>query len=513
MIIDAHVHFPFSLDLPETEWGAWMVRQAARCGIDALIVSDVFIRGSADAGAFPASAALRRANGYAADQAKRNPGKLYFLAYLNPQNPDWEEELERSLAEGAIGIKLWISLKDAKGGLDNTIKVLRKAVGKDLPVVIHTFNRADANSEGEIHISEFAELSQAVPECRLIGAHSGANFRESCGVFSRVSPNTCWDVSGTNPDCALLTYLLREVPAEKVLFGSDGPGRSFVSQLHKVTLAPIPDEAKKMILGPNAVRVFRLPGPFGHEEQPAPGLPAGLPDPREEHYIFCGRWPFFEGPGVTPRELESMLSAQNIEKAFTASFDSIFRLDLLNANREFRRACAGLSRVRPLAVTDPEAKNITDLLSDAAENGDAGVWYSPALLGQDPGSPAAIDFYAKCKERKLRVYLNGRLGDERFRHRALHLRNLGAGNFAGFFKNAPRHDYVIQGVPPLPQEMREDCAFTFERLTDSERGLVSFLSSKPGTKILWGSEFPFREIDQVRLAAAGKPFRGEDVTK
>ena len=61
--------------------------------------------------------------------------------------------------------------------------------------------------------------------------------------------------------------------------------------------------------------------------------------------------------------------------------------------------------------------------------------------------------------------------------------------------------------------MREDCAFTFERLTDSERGLSTFLNSKPSTKILWGSEFPFREIDQVRLAAAGKPFRGEDITK
>ena len=67
-------------------------------------------------------------------------------------------------------------------------------------------------------------------------------------------------------------------------------------------------------------------------------------------------------------------------------------------------------------------------------------------------------------------------------------------------------------VPP-PQGMREDCAFTFERLTDSERGLSTFLNSKPSTKILWGSEFPFREIDQVRLAAAGKPFRGEDITK
>ena len=83
MIIDSHVHFPFSLPLPEEEWGAFLVERAERSGINALIVSDVFIRGSKDAGSYPTSAACRRANAYAADQARRNPGRLYFLAYLN----------------------------------------------------------------------------------------------------------------------------------------------------------------------------------------------------------------------------------------------------------------------------------------------------------------------------------------------------------------------------------------------------------------------------------------------
>ena len=59
MIIDSHVHFPFSMPIPEKEWGKYLVDRAARSGISALIVSDVFIRGSADAGSYPSSAALR----------------------------------------------------------------------------------------------------------------------------------------------------------------------------------------------------------------------------------------------------------------------------------------------------------------------------------------------------------------------------------------------------------------------------------------------------------------------
>ena len=224
MIIDSHVHFPFSLPIPEEDWGRFLVERAALSGISAVIVSDVFIRGRQDAGSYPSSAALRFANSYAAEQARKNPGRLYFLAYLNPQNPDWEEELEKSVTDGAVGVKLWVALKDEKGSLENSVKVLKKAAAKKLPVLIHTFARTEANSPGEVDIAEFVELSNLVPECVLIGGHSGANFRESTGMFRKASANTYWDISGTNPDCSMVPEVVKEAGADRVLFGSDGPG-------------------------------------------------------------------------------------------------------------------------------------------------------------------------------------------------------------------------------------------------------------------------------------------------
>ena len=49
---------------------------------------------------------------------------------------------------------------------------------------------------------------------------------------------------------------MRELGAERVLYGSDAPGRSFASQLAKVDGADIPDDAKRLILGENLKRLL-----------------------------------------------------------------------------------------------------------------------------------------------------------------------------------------------------------------------------------------------------------------
>ena len=502
MIIDSHVHFPFSLPIPDSRWGAWLVERAARNGINALIVSDVFIRGAQDAGAFPASAAIRRANSYAAEQAALNRGRLYFLAYLNPQNPDWPEELEQCIADGAVGIKLWVALKDAQGSLDNTIAVLRKAAEKKLPVLIHVFGRADANSSGEIDIAEFALLSREVPECVLIGGHTGANFRESLGMFDKVSANTYWDISGTNPDCAMAPEIVREAGADKVLFGSDGPGRSFQAQLHKVTLSSLSPKEQEQLLSENILKIYTLPDLYtGALPEFTPEV-SSLQSINEDHFVFCGKWPFFEKKAIAPAELEEKFAQEGISKGFTVELDSMFRIDLLTANREFRSACAALKHLRPLAVVDPEAKNIEALLEDAVQGGNEGVWYSPALLGQAPDSPRALKMYERCAALDLPVFLNCRLGEDRFRHRSLVLHNVEFSDLAGFFQKAPVHNYIIQGVAPQTNVPRSDCRFTFEKLTDTERGIANFLESGGDPSILVrGSEYPFRELEQTRLAA------------
>jgi predicted TIM-barrel fold metal-dependent hydrolase len=49
---------------------------------------------------------------------------------------------------------------------------------------------------------------------------------------------------------------VRELGAERVLYGSDVPGRSFASQLAKAVGADIPDSARELILSGNLKRLL-----------------------------------------------------------------------------------------------------------------------------------------------------------------------------------------------------------------------------------------------------------------
>jgi uncharacterized protein len=49
---------------------------------------------------------------------------------------------------------------------------------------------------------------------------------------------------------------VRELGAERVIYGSDAGGRSFASQLAKVHGADVPDEAKRLILAGNLKRLL-----------------------------------------------------------------------------------------------------------------------------------------------------------------------------------------------------------------------------------------------------------------
>ena len=119
MIIDSHVHFCGNGDPYDPDAGVKLVRNAMRAGIGVCVASHVITTGP-DGGAFPSSAQLRAANDFAAVQVRKNPGRLCFLVYLNPQNPDWELELERGIRNGAVGVKLWVALKNADGTLEET---------------------------------------------------------------------------------------------------------------------------------------------------------------------------------------------------------------------------------------------------------------------------------------------------------------------------------------------------------------------------------------------------------
>ncbi|HOJ20752.1 MAG TPA: amidohydrolase family protein, partial [Armatimonadota bacterium] len=64
------------------------------------------------------------------------------------------------------------------------------------------------------------------------------------------------DTSGGDPEAGVVEYAVRQLGAERVLFGSDVPGRSYGVQLGKVLGAQLTPEQRDLILFGNAERIL-----------------------------------------------------------------------------------------------------------------------------------------------------------------------------------------------------------------------------------------------------------------
>ncbi len=391
MIIDVHVHA-----LPKRGHEDVVSEVVRQCGLNNVSLALVSIGGRISA--FPDEDEVRYSNDEARDFVAKCGGLGQWLAYLNPQNANCKDQLDQYIEEGAVGVKLWCSLKQGDGSLGNAVKFLRYAGEKDMGVLIHTWQVTGRSGEAQITLQEFATLAERCPDTRLVAAHSGGNWRHSIGTLRDDVPNAHVDVSGYYPERGLVEALAGDLGAERVLFGSDLAGRTQASQLAKVTLADITDAEKELIVGKNAARVFKLkdiPPALSGELRPT----EGLPDLTEDHFCFCGSWPFHQGPWVTPDELDAVLAGAGIEKAYTGDFDSLYRQDLERANNRFLEAAGRASRVAPLATMNPRTHNWRSVIR-YLKDGFAGVIVYPYLHNWQLGDPAHAGARARGRGRR-----------------------------------------------------------------------------------------------------------------
>ena len=498
MIVDIHAHpvpgRPDSLSAIQDE--------CRKNGVSRVLISSI-----GHWSQYPPADEVRAANDEARALAEASDGLASWLAYINPQNSDWREELDRALPGGPVGLKLWVSLKDASGNLDNTLTVIRCAAKRKLPVLVHTFQKA-SNFPGEITLEEFAALAERCPAAKLIAAHAGGHWRHSLGILRGRAPNASVDVSGSFPAKGMVEALVRDIGADRVLFGSDILGRSLASQIAKVVFAGIPERAKQRILYKNALAIFG-PAIAAGAPLPAPPLrpPSRSPDFRSDHFCFCGRWPFFETECADPTELDRLLAAQGIDKAYTGDLGSVYRLDLEQANAEFLGAARKARRVAPLATLNPRAHNWRQVIQ-SLRPGIAGAIVFPYLHDWQLDDPAHAGFFRRAAEARIPLWINCRLGDDRFRHCGLACRPVSPEDLIRFGRRAPEKSYVLQGLTAgeicrFLAEMPRDTRFRFEisRLTDHPGALDQMVAVRGTSCLVMGSEFPLRDIRAVRWAA------------
>lgn len=247
-VIDMHAHPPY--DRSQTEP---MLAAARRTGIERLILCSL---GYGDMIPYPPVDEVRHGNEEVVGLIDRHPGFVFGLVYVNPNHSQTRAILEEGLQHpGMVGIKLWISCRDEQGRLDPVYPVLELAAEHGVPVLCHAFYRSGGNLSGELSPTDIAHLAARHPQARLIMAHMGGQWIQGVRAI-RPYPNVWTDFSGGRAYMGSVEFAVRELGADRVLYGSDAFIRAFAAMLAKVAAAELELLDKRRIVWGNSAALF-----------------------------------------------------------------------------------------------------------------------------------------------------------------------------------------------------------------------------------------------------------------
>jgi uncharacterized protein len=196
---------------------------------------------------------LRIQNEWAASTVALAPDRLIGFVYASPNHPELSVELiDEYRQRGFRGVKLWVCQHCDHEGND---PICRRAAELSLPVLQHTWHKATGNLATESPAEHLVTLARRHPEVNFIMAHAGGDWERGLRVVrhqSNIIPDTC----GNDPEAGFVELAVRLLGAERLVFGSDAIGRSFASQMAKITAADIPEADKHLILGGNIMRLM-----------------------------------------------------------------------------------------------------------------------------------------------------------------------------------------------------------------------------------------------------------------
>lgn len=206
---------------------------------------------------YPTFDQCRQANDKVLDLMRREPELAYGFCYVSQDHEEQAvEEIRRCVEAGMVGVKLWVAVKCTD---PRTFPIAEEAVKHDVPILIHSYLRWEEILPQESKPDEIAWLGRKYPGLKIIMAHMALRWREGCdGVAD--CPNIYVDTSGMDPELGSVEYAVEKLGVERVLYGSDAPGRDVLCQIGRVMAADISEADRALILKDNAERLLKIGG-------------------------------------------------------------------------------------------------------------------------------------------------------------------------------------------------------------------------------------------------------------
>ena len=249
-IWDLHCHLSGVSGLTPEERLAQLLRYADRMGIERLCVY-MGMKWSQD----PAPDDLTRQNDEVLRALAKFPDRAFGFVYLSAKHPERSlAELERCVAKGPmVGVKLWVAQRCHAPEID---PIIARAAELRAVIFQHTWFKTNGNYPGESTPDDLVALAKRFPSVPLICGHTGGTWELGIRAI-RGQKNLFADLAGSDPTAGFTEMAVRDLGAERVIYGSDAGGRSFASQLAKVHGAAISEEDKQKILCDNLRGLMR----------------------------------------------------------------------------------------------------------------------------------------------------------------------------------------------------------------------------------------------------------------
>jgi len=208
-------------------------------------------------GFHPSPQQIRFINDATIADVKALPDLYVGLCHVNPENPaDFNvAEIERCVRDNGLkGVKMEATVICRDRRLDPIMETARRL---GVFVLHHAWYQSVRTTEGESTPADIANLASRFPDVPIQMAHlGGARVR---GVLDiKPYPNVSVDTSGSQPMGELIEYAVGVIGADRIVYGSDVPGRDFSAQLGRVWGARLSDADRRKILYGNAERFLGL---------------------------------------------------------------------------------------------------------------------------------------------------------------------------------------------------------------------------------------------------------------
>lgn len=243
-IWDGHTHLAGTGEKTPEEAMARIIVAADRMEVDRLVVS-MGLSWTHD----PSPADLIRQNDDVLRALEHWNHRAFGLVYVSPKHLEASlREIDRCVRDGPmVGLKLWVAQRCDSPEADELVK---RAQELKAIVFQHTWIKTGGNLPGESTPMDLAALASRHPEATIICGHTGGDWE--IGVRAvRSLPNVAVDLGGGDPTAGFVEMAVRELGADRVIYGSDAFGRSFATQLSKVYGANITENHRALILGEN----------------------------------------------------------------------------------------------------------------------------------------------------------------------------------------------------------------------------------------------------------------------